>query len=354
MERERAKVPTRRRRTPSDSLLGAEIFAASVHGISTPMTSAAGFARLVVNATGSVNPIIIASLIASGLATTGIIVNPIEDVVCASSSFQQISCVCDVIPSANSTAAELVHSHRTHSNRNALAALLVTSGLQLEWIGFQVTATALVAHETTAEGLQKYSLELTAHGVRAAMFDSPQLRQISIALDAALSALLGHALALRDTNITVRDAPRSPSTPVAAIIRVVICLTPEDGQVIRSEGVQRDLLDGLSAALNMTLALDQRPEVVVEARRDESAVGSHLQPSSSSIVIGASEHGSVLPLVAVVLFVCLVLVACVVLCRRRREALLARAKGLVLGRPQVVAAVSSIPMEGVVSAGSVG
>ena len=318
------------------------------------MTSAAGFARLVVNATGSVNPIIIASLIASGLATTGIIVNPIEDVVCASSSFQQISCVCDVIPSANSTAAELVHSHRTHSNRNALAALLVTSGLQLEWIGFQVTATALVAHETTAEGLQKYSLELTAHGVRAAMFDSPQLRQISIALDAALSALLGHALALRDTNITVRDAPRSPSTPVAAIIRVVICLTPEDGQVIRSEGVQRDLLDGLSAALNMTLALDQRPEVVVEARRDESAVGSHLQPSSSSIVIGASEHGSVLPLVAVVLFVCLVLVACVVLCRRRREALLARAKGLVLGRPQVVAAVSSIPMEGVVSAGSVG
>ena len=85
------------------------------------------YARLVVNATGSVNPIIIASLIASGLATTGIIVNPIEDVVCASSSFQQISCVCDVIPSANSTAAELVHSHRTHSNRNALAALLVTS-----------------------------------------------------------------------------------------------------------------------------------------------------------------------------------------------------------------------------------
>ena len=344
---------------PSDTVghgLGAEIFAASVHGISTPMTSAAGFARLVVNATGSVNPIIIASLIASGLATTGIIVNPIEDVVCASSSFQQISCVCDVIPSANSTAAELVHSHRTHSNRNALAALLVTSGLQLEWIGFQVTATALVAHETTAEGLQKYSLELTAHGVRAAMFDSPQLRQISIALDAALSALLGHALALRDTNITVRDAPRSPSTPVAAIIRVVICLTPEDGQVIRSEGVQRDLLDGLSAALNMTLALDQRPEVVVEAR-DESAVGSHLQPSSSSIVIGASEHGSVLPLVAVVLFVCLVLVACVVLCyrRRRREALLARAKGLVLGRPQVVAAVSSIPMEGVsAGAGSVG
>ena len=206
MERERAKAA----HSATSDTLGADSLAArrysprSVHGISTPMTS---YARLRRQRDGWRDHRL---LIASGLATTGIIVNPIEDAACASSSFQQISCVCDVIPSANSTAAELVHSHRTHSNRNALAALLVTSGLQLEWIGFQVTATALVAHETTAEGLQKYSLELTAHGVRAAMFDSPQLRQISIALDAALSALLGHALALRDTNITVRDAPDRP------------------------------------------------------------------------------------------------------------------------------------------------